>query len=415
MAVNLFNVLDSEFSDDVVAKIGSYLNEQPAKAKVGLANAVPAILCALHQKTATTAGQNDLFGMLQRGGFDGRSHDNLGRIAASAGGLADLAKVGAPLLATLFGARQNPLIDWLASAAGIGKSASSSLLGLAVPLVLNVLGRQTASAGGFDVGTLTRLIKDQGVTLGSASPAGLAQALGVSHCGEAPARVQPAAAPARPVPAPVREPESGGPWRWLIPLLLLPLLFLGWRSCQREPAREAVAPTTTLAPRPAPTTTLAPAATAAVGLIKRNLSCGQELEFAPNGIEAGLIGFIDDKTTVVDGKKWFSFDRLEFETDSATLKPSSRAQLRNIADILKCYSNVDLKIGGYTDNTGDKAYNLKLSQERARNTMNELVAGGVAASRLSAEGYGEQFPVASNDTDEGRQRNRRIDVNVTKK
>jgi len=68
MAVNLFNVLDSEFSDDVVAKIGSYLNEQPAKAKVGLANAVPAILCALHQKTATTAGQNDLFGMLQRGG-----------------------------------------------------------------------------------------------------------------------------------------------------------------------------------------------------------------------------------------------------------------------------------------------------------------------------------------------------------
>jgi outer membrane protein OmpA-like peptidoglycan-associated protein len=76
---------------------------------------------------------------------------------------------------------------------------------------------------------------------------------------------------------------------------------------------------------------------------------------------------------------------------------------------------VELKVGGYTDNTGDKAYNLKMSQERDRNTMNELVAGGVAASRLSAEGYGEQFPVATNDTDEGRQRNRRIDVNVTKK
>ena len=200
------------------------------------------------------------------------------------------------------------------------------------------------------------------------------------------------------------------------------LLAVAFRG---EPAREAVAPTTTLAPRPAPTTTLAPrpaptttlapAAAPAAGLIKRNLTCGQELEFAPNGIEAGLIAFIDDKTSVIDGKKWFSFDRLEFETDSATLKPSSRAQLRNIADILKCYSNVDLKIGGYTDNTGDKAYNLKLSQERARNTMNELVAGGVAASRLSAEGYGEQFPVASNDTDEGRQRNRRIDVNITKK
>ena len=73
MAVNLFNVLDNEFSDDVIGKIASYLNEQPTKTKAGLANAVPAILCALHQKTATTAGQNDLFGVLQRGGFDGRA------------------------------------------------------------------------------------------------------------------------------------------------------------------------------------------------------------------------------------------------------------------------------------------------------------------------------------------------------
>jgi outer membrane protein OmpA-like peptidoglycan-associated protein len=179
--------------------------------------------------------------------------------------------------------------------------------------------------------------------------------------------------------------------------------------------RPAPAPTTTLAPRPTPTTTLAPAAAPATGLIKRNLSCGQELEFASNGIEAGLISFIDDKTSAIDQKKWFSFDRLEFETDSANLKPSSRAQLRNIAEILKCYSNVDLKIGGYTDNTADKAYNLKLSQERADNTKKELVALGVAPSRLTAQGFGEDFPVASNDSAEGRQRNRRIDVNVTKK
>ena len=129
MAINLFNVLDNELSDDVIGKIGAYLNEPPVRTKDGLAKAIPAILCALHQKTATTAGQNDLFGMLQRGGFDGRLPDNLGKIASSPGGLADLAKVGGPLLATLFGARQSPLIDWLASAAGLSKSGSTSLLG----------------------------------------------------------------------------------------------------------------------------------------------------------------------------------------------------------------------------------------------------------------------------------------------
>ena len=144
---NLFNVLDHEVSDDVIGKIGAYLNEPPARTKDGLAKAVPAILCAVHQKTATTAGQNDVFDMLQRGSFDARPRDSLATIASSPGGLADLAKVGGPLLATLFGARQSPLIDWLASAAGLSKSAATSLLALAVPMVLSVIGRLTASTG----------------------------------------------------------------------------------------------------------------------------------------------------------------------------------------------------------------------------------------------------------------------------
>jgi len=97
------------------------------------------------------------------------------------------------------------------------------------------------------------------------------------------------------------------------------------------------------------------------------------------------------------------------------LKPSSQEQLRNVADILKAYPNVHLKIGGYTDNVGDDAYNLKLSSDRANNTMNELVSLGVDRSRLEAEGYGEAHPIADNGSAEGRQRNRRIDMNVTSK
>jgi outer membrane protein OmpA-like peptidoglycan-associated protein len=76
---------------------------------------------------------------------------------------------------------------------------------------------------------------------------------------------------------------------------------------------------------------------------------------------------------------------------------------------------VAIKVGGYTDSTGDAAANRRLSRERARTTMNALVALGVGQQRLEAEGYGEEHPVASNDTDEGRQRNRRIDLRVTHK
>ena len=149
--------------------------------------------------------------------------------------------------------------------------------------------------------------------------------------------------------------------------------------------------------------------------VETKLPDGISLRFPSNGIESKLLSFIQDPTKAVDKTTWFSFDRLEFETDSATLKPSSREQLSNIAAILKAYPQVDLKIGGYTDNTGDAAHNLNLSQGRAVNTLNELVGLGTAKSRLEAEGYGQQFPVADNATAEGRQRNRRIDIRLTKK
>jgi outer membrane protein OmpA-like peptidoglycan-associated protein len=145
------------------------------------------------------------------------------------------------------------------------------------------------------------------------------------------------------------------------------------------------------------------------------LTCGQELEVAANGVEAKLISFIDDKSRAVDDTSWFTFDRLEFETASATLLPGSQPQLRNIAAVMNCYPNVNIKVGGYTDNVGDPASNLKLSQARAENTAAAIVTHGIARNRLEAEGYGEQHPVASNDTAEGRQRNRRIDLRVTRK
>ena len=133
------------------------------------------------------------------------------------------------------------------------------------------------------------------------------------------------------------------------------------------------------------------------------------------GIEKKLIAFIEDPNKPADKTTWFSFDRLEFETGSATLKPSSAEQLKNVAEILKAYPVVTLKIGGYTDNVGNPASNLKLSQQRAESTIRELVSLGVEAGRQEAEGYGEQHPVGDNTTAEGRQMNRRIDLRVTNK
>ncbi len=86
-----------------------------------------------------------------------------------------------------------------------------------------------------------------------------------------------------------------------------------------------------------------------------------------------------------------------------------------MTEILRAYPDSAIKIGGYTDNVGDPAFNMKLSASRAETVKKELVAQGIAAERLESEGYGEQYPAADNATDAGRAKNRRTAVSVRKK
>ena len=144
------------------------------------------------------------------------------------------------------------------------------------------------------------------------------------------------------------------------------------------------------------------------------LTSGTELNIPDNGIERKLLAFIRSDQPV-DKETWFDFDRLTFDMGKATLQASSQEQLTNIAEILKAYPAVNVKLGGYTDNTGKPETNLKLSQDRANSVRTELERLGIGTDRLTAEGYGQAHPVATNDTEEGRSRNRRISIRVTKK
>ena len=144
---------------------------------------------------------------------------------------------------------------------------------------------------------------------------------------------------------------------------------------------------------------------------KMNLTVGEKSS------EANLYNFLNGSGSVSDDKTqgWYNLDRVFFQTGSANLTNESKAQLANIAGIMKHFPNSTLKIGGYTDNTGNADSNLKLSDSRANSAMAQLVASGIDASRLSAEGYGIAHPRATNDTPEGRAQNRRVAFRVTGK
>ena len=101
-----------------------------------------------------------------------------------------------------------------------------------------------------------------------------------------------------------------------------------------------------------------------------------------------------------------------FEVNSYTLSNDAQANLSNLASSLLEYPNTELMIAGHTDSSGPEDYNQELSEQRADAAATLLVREGVPASRLSIVGHGESEPVASNETNFGRQQNRRVEVAI---
>ena len=103
-----------------------------------------------------------------------------------------------------------------------------------------------------------------------------------------------------------------------------------------------------------------------------------------------------------------------FDLNKATVRDESQETLQAIADIMMEYPTTVFHIGGHTDSTGSETYNEKLSEDRAESVREFLIGAGIPASRLTAEGYGEARPIASNQTSVGRQENRRVEISLDK-
>ena len=101
---------------------------------------------------------------------------------------------------------------------------------------------------------------------------------------------------------------------------------------------------------------------------------------------------------------------LNFDTGSATIQATSNGQLDQVAAMLKSAPQLSLEVGGHTDNVGGADANMKLSDARAAAVVKALVTRGVAASRLTAKGYGQTAPIADNRTEDGRAKNRRVEL-----
>jgi outer membrane protein OmpA-like peptidoglycan-associated protein len=107
-----------------------------------------------------------------------------------------------------------------------------------------------------------------------------------------------------------------------------------------------------------------------------------------------------------------AFNDLEFENGKDIIKLESFSSLDELAEVLKKKSSWGLQLAGHTDNVGDEQKNLILSKKRAEAVKNYLVSKGIDISRISTLYFGETMPIASNDTPEGRQKNRRVEMKI---
>ncbi|ALC15380.1 outer membrane protein OmpA/peptidoglycan-associated (lipo)protein [Desulfuromonas soudanensis] len=124
------------------------------------------------------------------------------------------------------------------------------------------------------------------------------------------------------------------------------------------------------------------------------------------GVEAANIQRNADVLAVT-----FKADML-FDFDSSTLKAGAYDEISRVAQVLVQYPQTNITIAGHTDSKGTEAYNQQLSERRAQVVKNALAGQGVNPGRLIAVGYGESRPIASNDTESGRQLNRRVEITI---
>jgi len=405
MAFNLLDTVNSLFNNDLVNKAASSLGESEGGIKKAISGIVPSVLAGLLNKAGSGGNAADGIFSLAKDAAGSGILDNL---AGMLGGGTNSGRMPGLLnmASSIFGDKLGVVGNLISNFAGIKASSASSLINMAAPAALGAIGKH-ASDNNLNAGGVASMLASQKDNILSALPSGLGltSALGLGSLGDIGNKFTGVTDDV------TRNAKKG--MGWLLPLLIgvvaIGLLIYFMRGCGSDvndkDTNTAITPVVTDTP------------TVSTASIKVKLPDGTELDALKGGIEDKLVTFLNDAGSKAGKDVWFDFDNLNFETGSANITAESQAQVKNIAAILKSFPKVKIKIGGYTDKTGDAATNKKLSQSRAEAVVAALKAAGVNPSQLQgAEGYGSEFAKAAADApEEERKKDRRVSVSVREK
>jgi outer membrane protein OmpA-like peptidoglycan-associated protein len=415
MSLNVIDLIKGQLGPALVSQASSELGESESGISKAISGLLPAVLGGL-------ANNSDNPGVL-----DAITNASSSGILGNLLGGSSNNSIISTLLSSIFGDKLSGLVNTIASYAGISNNSSSSLLNLVTGATVGSIGKY-ATDNNLDKSGISSLLSDQKGIVSTLLPAGLSLAtLNIGDWAKGykfdndndTIKTTPSEEPKIEVTRsttstgtfPEKNNEGGGSiWKWLLPLLLL--IAAGYFLWKQNEKKQTTTTTTMTDSGQVVTDTAnvtRPTVVATVSQVDENIDLnGVALKGYKGGMEDQMITFLKSdgyknaKDDAALKTKWYNFDHVNFKIGSASdLEAGSEGQLQNLVAILKAYPEAKVKIGGYTDKTGDEAKNLKLSAERANFIKTWLDKQGVGSQVAGADGYGSEFATvdakASND------------------
>jgi outer membrane protein OmpA-like peptidoglycan-associated protein len=422
------------------------VGESPGQTKKALGAMIPTILAGAAHEASTSSGASRLFDQateVATGGPDLVSN-LVSHLTES--GLENMNRSGHGILSALFGDKLSALLSWFSRFIGIKGSATSTLMNVASSLVMAVLGKQVLQHRLSAYG-LSSLLAGQGSWLSRLLPSGVSKVPGLSGLADIGERAGAAARGAaeyggqavdavRGAARDVYRGTAGAahvatPWlSALLPLALigLPLLAAPFimRGCAAKTPEVAKGPDTkgTISNYPAPEVNVPEVKVPVVKapdvkppdlakMVQIKLPNDVEISIPENSFLRDVHKFVADASDVKP--RTFVLETINFDGAAVKTSPETETATKVLCALLKAFPGVRLRIEGHTDNSGEEATNKRISLERANAVKDVLVKAGALAERITTEGLGSEKPMAPNDTEAGRAKNRRIEMQVVKK
>ena len=420
MAANLIELFKNTLGDLLVSHASGSFGESAEGITSAIHSLVPSLMGSLIRKGRDDAGARNVMKYLADNNINGNIITNATGLLNNASETESLMASGSDILKYLLGDTINPMIDSISGGSGLKTSSASSLLKLTAPFVMATVARYIQEKS-LDAAGLKNLLLGQREFVLNGLPQEMKKLLGLEsilQTNNNNTSMDNSSTPSSP-----KSPMSKLlPWIVLL-LAALGLFYFVQKGCgtsnETNEATPAPADTLQTATNSAPED-IATSPGASGTSLTYTLKDGTKLDLERTSFSAWMLDFLKGTAPGSTGynaatPNCMPFDKVTFDLKTGALSASSEEQLHQLYTIMKAYPEVVISIEGHTDNTGDADQNKLISEQKAQKVKAWLEGKGIAADRLIASGWGGANPKASNDTEEGRRTNQRVEACIVKK